>query len=122
MTLADAIHHRCIKLPDEAAREALDFVDFLGQRYGTVETGATGDDAASYDAWFKAQAQRALDDPRPGVANEDVREHFAQRRQALRQKTENGACSAKPNPTNNRKNTACRSPRKTNSACGSRAS
>ena len=29
MTLADAIYERCVKLPDEAAREALDFIDFL---------------------------------------------------------------------------------------------
>jgi hypothetical protein len=86
MTLADAIYQRCIKLPEEAAREALDFIDFLGQRYGTAESLATGGDAASYDAWFRTQVQQALDDTRPGVANEDVREHFARRRQALREK------------------------------------
>ena len=86
MTLADAIYERCVKLPDEAAREALDFIDFLGQRYGTTEIAAIGDDAVSYEAWFKAQVQRALDDPRPGVDNEQVRQHFTHRRQALRQK------------------------------------
>jgi len=91
MTLADAIYERCIKLPDEAVREALDFVDFLGQRYGAAENAIATEDATSYEAWFRAQVQRALDDPRSGVANEDVREHFAQRRQALRQKLENGA-------------------------------
>lgn len=49
MTLADAICERCVKLPDEAAREALDFIDFLGQRYGTTEIAANGDDAAGYE-------------------------------------------------------------------------
>lgn len=91
MTLADAIHERCVKLPDEAAREALDFIDFLGQRYGTTEVTIVGDDAVTYESWFKAQVQRALDDPRPGVDKEEVRQHFTHRRQALRQKLDNDA-------------------------------
>ncbi len=91
MTVADAIYERCIKLPDEAAREALDFIDFLGQRYGTTEVAIVGDDADSYESWFKAQVQRALDDPRPGVDNDKVRQNFTHRRQALRQTLENDA-------------------------------
>lgn len=86
MTLADTIYERCVKLPDEAAHEALDFIDFLGQRYGTTETAPIGDDAVSYETWFKAQVKRALDDPRPGVYNQEVRQHFTHRRQALREK------------------------------------
>ncbi|MBI4984482.1 MAG: hypothetical protein HZC24_03835 [Rhodocyclales bacterium] len=66
-------------------------MDFLGQRYGTAETAAKGDDAATYDSWFKSQVQQALDDARPGVANEEVRELFFRRRQVLRQKLENEA-------------------------------
>ncbi len=83
MTLADAIYERCVKLPDEAAREALDFIDFLGQRYGTTEVANVGDDAVSYETWFKAQVQRALDDPRPGVDNAEVRQYFVRRCQSL---------------------------------------
>jgi antitoxin (DNA-binding transcriptional repressor) of toxin-antitoxin stability system len=35
-----------------------------------------------YDAWFRAQVQEALDDPRPGIPNEEVEAEFAQRRAA----------------------------------------
>ena len=88
MSLADIIYRRCVALPDEAAREALDFIDFLSQRYSAADTVVANDDADSYDAWFEAQVQQALDDPRPSVAGEEVREHFAKRRQALRQSLE----------------------------------
>ena len=88
MTLADAIHERCVKLPDEAAREALDFIDFLGQRYGTTEVTIVGDDAVTYESWFKAQVQQAIEDPRPGIPADAAREHFAARRDALRQQTQ----------------------------------
>jgi len=83
MTLADAIYERSLKLPEAAAREALDFIDFLGQRYGVGSV----DEATEYDQWFRTQVQRALDDPRPGVPNEQVREHFAKRRDTLRQQS-----------------------------------
>lgn len=36
MTLAEAIYERSCRLPEPAAREALDFVVFLEQRYGTA--------------------------------------------------------------------------------------
>ncbi|MBK9625252.1 MAG: DUF2281 domain-containing protein [Rhodocyclaceae bacterium] len=48
MTLAEAIYQRSLSLPDAAAQEALDFIEFLGQRYGTA-AGIT----APTDAWFK---------------------------------------------------------------------
>jgi len=35
---------------------------------------------ASYDAWFRAKVQEALDDTRPEIPNEEVKEHFAKRR------------------------------------------
>lgn len=35
MNYADAIYRRSLSLPDPAAREALDFIDFLLQRYGS---------------------------------------------------------------------------------------
>ncbi|MDO9092812.1 MAG: DUF2281 domain-containing protein [Rubrivivax sp.] len=90
MTLAEAIYRRSQKLPEEAAREVLDFIDFLGQRYGV---GDVATNSAAYDEWFKAQVRRALDDPRPGVPNAQVREHFAQRRNTLREQAENVECN-----------------------------
>jgi antitoxin (DNA-binding transcriptional repressor) of toxin-antitoxin stability system len=35
-----------------------------------------------YDGWFRSQVQEALDDPRPGIPNEEVEAEFAQRRAA----------------------------------------
>ena len=83
MTLAETIYQRSLKLPDAAAQEALDFIEFLNQRYGLAEATTADGDAAAYDAWFKAQVQQAIDDPRPGVPAEAAREHFAARRDAL---------------------------------------
>lgn len=40
MNYADAIYRRSLSLPDPAAREALDFIDFLLQRYGTTPSEA----------------------------------------------------------------------------------
>lgn len=41
-------------------------------------------EAAAYDTWFRTQVQASIDDPRPSVANEDVRMAFAKRKGALR--------------------------------------
>ncbi|MFH1872282.1 MAG: hypothetical protein ABIK82_01680 [Pseudomonadota bacterium] len=88
MTLAETFYQRSLKLPGVAAQEALDFIEFLNQRYGIAEaTTAADSDAAAYDAWFKAQAQQAIDDPRPGIPADAARERFATRRDALRQQT-----------------------------------
>jgi DNA-damage-inducible protein J len=46
---------------------------------------------AEYDAWFRTQVQEALDDPRPGIPDEEVRAHFAKRREELRRKIAAGA-------------------------------
>jgi hypothetical protein len=89
MTLAETIYQRSLKLPEAAAREALDFIEFLSQRYGLAEAATSADDdAAAYDAWFKAQVRQALDDPRPGIPADAAREHFSARRDALRQQTQ----------------------------------
>jgi hypothetical protein len=90
MTLAETIYQRSLKLPDAAAQEALDFIEFLNLRYGVTEatTDAADGDAATYDAWFKAQVQQAIDDPRPGIPADAAREHFAARRDALRQQAQ----------------------------------
>jgi DNA-damage-inducible protein J len=36
--------------------------------------------AAEHDAWFRAKVREALDDPRAGIAHEQVEAHFAKRR------------------------------------------
>jgi hypothetical protein len=41
-------------------------------------------EAAEYDKWFREQVQAALDDPHPGIPNEEVSADFAKRRAALR--------------------------------------
>lgn len=41
MTLAEAIYQHSLKLPEPAAREALDFIEFLEQRY-RVDVSAAG--------------------------------------------------------------------------------
>jgi PaaA2-like antitoxin len=43
-------------------------------------------EAAAYDKWLKEQVQEAIDDPRPSVPNEEVKKHFAGRREALRKR------------------------------------
>jgi DNA-damage-inducible protein J len=42
--------------------------------------------AAEHDAWFRAKVREALDDSRPGVPHERVKEHFAKRRAAALRK------------------------------------
>ena len=44
MTLAEAIYQRSYALPEPAAREALDFIEFLEQRYGQPATQITEDE------------------------------------------------------------------------------
>jgi hypothetical protein len=40
MTLAQAIYERSLRLPEHAAREALDFIEFLEHRYAAQADGA----------------------------------------------------------------------------------
>lgn len=42
-------------------------------------------EAAGHDAWFRAQVQASIDDPRPSMGDEQVRASFADRKAALRQ-------------------------------------
>jgi DNA-damage-inducible protein J len=53
----------------------------------TAEEGAlpfkVADDSASHDAWFCAQVQEALNDPRPSLPNDIVESEFSQRRAAV---------------------------------------
>ena len=38
MTLTETIYHHSLHLPEPAAREVLDFIQFMEQRYGVVAT------------------------------------------------------------------------------------
>lgn len=40
MNLAEAIYHHSLTLPEAAARQALDFIEFLEQRYVPLPTDA----------------------------------------------------------------------------------
>ncbi|NDP59541.1 MAG: hypothetical protein GZ090_09310 [Oxalobacteraceae bacterium] len=40
-------------------------------------------EAAAYDKWLKAEIQEAIEDPRPSIPHEEVKRHFAARRNAL---------------------------------------
>ena len=46
--------------------------------------------AAAHDLWFRARVQEAIEDPRPTIANAQVKAHFAQRRAAALKK--NSTC------------------------------
>lgn len=63
-----------------------DVSDKASVRKDTSERMRQAHAAAAYDKWFREQVQASLDDPAPGVANEDVRQKFAARRAALKQR------------------------------------
>lgn len=46
MTLAETIYQHSLNLPEEAAREALDFIEFLEQRYANNLKRASHEDWA----------------------------------------------------------------------------
>jgi DNA-damage-inducible protein J len=56
---------------------------------GSLPFAADGDDDLygyddpAYDTWFRARVQEALDDPRPTISNEVVKEKWAKRRAEL---------------------------------------
>jgi hypothetical protein len=53
MTLAEAIYQHSLRLPEPAAREALDFIEFLESRYGLADLAAgpgPADEAARREA------------------------------------------------------------------------
>lgn len=55
-------------------------------RNDTSERMRHAHEAAAYDKWFREQVQASLDDPRPGIPNEEVKQHFAGKREALRKR------------------------------------
>lgn len=47
-------------------------------------------EAAAYDKWFREQVLAAIDDPRPSIPDNEVKTHFARKRDALRKRIEQG--------------------------------
>lgn len=45
MNLAETIYQHSLNLPENAAREALDFIEFLEQRYAPTPAGANDTEA-----------------------------------------------------------------------------
>lgn len=62
-------------------------VDIKGKsRNDTSERMRHAHEAAAYDKWFREQVQASLDDSRPGIPNEEVKQHFTGKRDALRKR------------------------------------
>jgi transcriptional regulator with XRE-family HTH domain len=59
---------------------------FPDQEPVVLVASQNGENAAKHDVWFRAKVQEALDDPRPGVPNKEVKAHFAKRRSAALRK------------------------------------
>ena len=49
MTLSERIYRHSLNLPEHAAQEVLDFIEFLEQRYGANPPGSS---QADTEAWF----------------------------------------------------------------------
>jgi hypothetical protein len=71
---------------ERSAQRALDTALQLGTPCWVMEDGKIVDLAARYHVLVQA----ALNDPRPGIPNDEARRHFARRREALRKKVEQG--------------------------------
>lgn len=57
MNYPDTIYRRSLALPEPAAREALDFIDFLLQRYGTrVDEAPPPGQSDARNEWLRALA------------------------------------------------------------------
>ncbi len=70
MTLAETIYQHSLNLPEPAAREALDFIEFLEHRYSLAPTiGAAPDDT---EAFLKAVAGTLGDDFPDDITDEDL--------------------------------------------------
>lgn len=68
MSLAENIYHHSRRLPEQAAREALDFVQFLEQRYAG-KAAARPEDTESF---LSAVAGTLGDDFPDDITNDDL--------------------------------------------------
>jgi hypothetical protein len=68
MTIADAIYQHSLRLPEHAAREALDFIEFLERRYaaaGTASSLEPLEESARRDALARLDDVRIAWDGKP---------------------------------------------------------
>jgi hypothetical protein len=70
MNLAENIYHHSRKLPEQAAREALDFIEFLEQRYtrDSILPTSSGDT----EAFLTAVAGTLSDDFPDDITDDDL--------------------------------------------------
>lgn len=70
MTLAETIYQHSLKLPEAAAREALDFIEFLEQRYAGAATSAKRSDDT--ETFLAALAGGLSDDFPDDISDTDL--------------------------------------------------
>lgn len=68
MTLAEKIYQHSCKLPEQAAREALDFIEFLERRYTEKSAAPAGDT----DTFLAAIAGKLSDDFPDDITDDDL--------------------------------------------------
>ena len=68
MTLAEQIYQHSRKLPNQAAREALDFIEFLERRYTEKSAAPAGDT----DAFLAAIAGKLSNDFPDDITDNDL--------------------------------------------------
>jgi hypothetical protein len=73
MTLAETIYRHSLHLPEQAAQEALDFIEFLEQRYSTVRTAPKS--AGDTEAFLAAVAETLGDDFPDDIDDHDEEIH-----------------------------------------------
>lgn len=70
MNLAETIYQHSLKLPETAAREALDFIEFLEQRYAQVPSNIKQKNDT--EAFLAAIAGGLSEDFPDDISNEDL--------------------------------------------------
>lgn len=72
-----------VRFDVDAVNFAVDSVT-IRTRPDTTATLKNAHAAAAYDKWLKAEVQEAIDDTSPSISHEEVKQHFAAKREALR--------------------------------------
>lgn len=70
MTLAETIYRHSLHLPEQAAREVLDFIEFLEQRYNTTQMEPTAPNDT--EAFLVAVAGTLGDDFPDDITDDDL--------------------------------------------------
>ena len=83
MTLAETIYRHSLHLPEQAAQEALDFIEFLEQRYGTARTAPKS--SGDTEAFLAAVAGTLGDDFPDDIEDHDEEIHAKDREPSRRE-------------------------------------